>query len=563
MTNAADSPAAELAHPPLRVGLLLDSDINLFWVRPILEAISRDPGLALCIAIYNAGTTGFIEPARSPWQRLRHNRFLHNRVIRLERWKDQAALARYQRTDISDLLKTVPSLSILPEQTRYTDRLAKDDLARIRQHAPDLLLRFGFRILRGAILDLPPYGVWSYHHGDSDRYRGGPPGFWELINNEPATGCTLQVLTEELDGGPVLGKLHRRSHPVSAELNYFAISESGIALFEYGIQRLKRFQGDPAGFHASLERPDATHAHIYRSPDNLTMTRYVARRLRHHARSRIRRRNKVQWSIALRPGSSLDVVTEHQQPSHWLRPDPSRFWADPFLYPQGGNLYLFLEEYLYAQNKALISVARVNGEHTGLLEPPQPVLECPHHLSFPFVFQHEGEHFMLPEQRQGQALVLYRSSGFPFSWRPYRTLLANTEVVDPVLFQHGGYWWLFCSYARHGNGDNNLHLYYATDLDGEFRPHPMNPVRSSLVGSRMAGAMHVEAGRLLRPAQNCLHRYGGSMIIWQVDTLTPDSWGEQQVHELLPESSSPFPEGLHSLSLAGGAIATDGYRMAR
>jgi hypothetical protein len=42
--------------------------------------------------------------------------------------------------------------------------------------------------------------VWSYHHGDNEFYRGGPPHFWELYEKAPLSGVILQVLTEELDG---------------------------------------------------------------------------------------------------------------------------------------------------------------------------------------------------------------------------------------------------------------------------------------------------------------------------------------------------------------------------
>ena len=68
-----------------------------------------------------------------------------------------------------------------------------------------MLIRLGFRILRGGILTAAPHGVWSYHHeGDNDRYRGGPPGFWEVMEGTPVAGTILQRLTEALDGGHAL-----------------------------------------------------------------------------------------------------------------------------------------------------------------------------------------------------------------------------------------------------------------------------------------------------------------------------------------------------------------------
>ena len=68
----------------------------------------------------------------------------------------------------------------------------------------DFLVRFGFGIIRGNVLDAPEYGVFSYHHGDLREYRGRPAGFWEFMQDADTIGVTLQQLTDELDGGGVI-----------------------------------------------------------------------------------------------------------------------------------------------------------------------------------------------------------------------------------------------------------------------------------------------------------------------------------------------------------------------
>ena len=49
-------------------------------------------------------------------------------------------------------------------------------------------------------------GIFSFHHGDNDFYRGGPPGFWEVYNQEPSTGFIIQRINEVLDNGDVIFK---------------------------------------------------------------------------------------------------------------------------------------------------------------------------------------------------------------------------------------------------------------------------------------------------------------------------------------------------------------------
>jgi len=44
----------------------------------------------------------------------------------------------------------------------------------------DILVGFGFGIIRGGVLTAPTYGVFSYHHGDIREYRGVRPDFGNL-----------------------------------------------------------------------------------------------------------------------------------------------------------------------------------------------------------------------------------------------------------------------------------------------------------------------------------------------------------------------------------------------
>ncbi len=56
----------------------------------------------------------------------------------------------------------------------YEHRFPPEAVERIRAADLDVLLRFGFNIIRAQILETARYGVWSYHHGDNREYRGQP-----------------------------------------------------------------------------------------------------------------------------------------------------------------------------------------------------------------------------------------------------------------------------------------------------------------------------------------------------------------------------------------------------
>lgn len=74
----------------------------------------------------------------------------------------------------------------------------------VKDRRADCFLLRGFGIIREPILSFCRYGVISYHHGDLLKYRGGPPAFWELYNNEKQIGVTIQVLDKGIDTGSIV-----------------------------------------------------------------------------------------------------------------------------------------------------------------------------------------------------------------------------------------------------------------------------------------------------------------------------------------------------------------------
>jgi methionyl-tRNA formyltransferase len=116
----------------------------------------------------------------------------------------KALMQRFKRTtaaeSISHLQKNFPGIRIKTATSLYQPAIYEW----INEQSADCILLRGFGIIREPILSICRYGVLSYHHGDMRTYRGGPPAFWELYNNEKEIGVSIQILNNGLDTGTIV-----------------------------------------------------------------------------------------------------------------------------------------------------------------------------------------------------------------------------------------------------------------------------------------------------------------------------------------------------------------------
>jgi hypothetical protein len=194
---------------PLRIGLLLNGAVQPAWVAEVLAQIAQSNFARVELVICNARQE-VQPPPRRLARALRDVKARRTLLFRLyARWdKRRIAGANdpFRQTDCSATLNQVECMRVAPLSKGPVDLFPDEAIERIRAMHLDVLIRFGFNILRGEILQSARYGVWSYHHGDNEFYRGGPPCFWEMVEGNPLTGAMLQVLTEDLDAGRVLYK---------------------------------------------------------------------------------------------------------------------------------------------------------------------------------------------------------------------------------------------------------------------------------------------------------------------------------------------------------------------
>jgi len=439
---------------------------------------------------------------------------------------------------------------------KHSQYFTKSDLDRIKSYELDMILRFGFNIIRGKILTIPTYGVWSFHHGNYLKYRGGPPGFWEIYNKDYWSGAILQQLTEKLDDGIVLYNSQFRTEFSSYNKNKNKLFW-GTTTWPAIVCRNILANTSKNMFNKSTE----STAPIYKSPTNLQVFRYLYIIINYKIESIFMKNPKIEnehWAIGIINSPIKELINSVQHPEvKWIEPPHNRFWADPFLIKKEDIFYIFFEDYCHNKKRGRISFIETTDFKT--FSDSKPIIDTSFHLSYPFLLEHKNKYYCIPEQQSTGEIALYESISFPHKWTKTATLIKNFHGIDPTIIKHNDIWWMFCGNLK-DSSQCKLYLFHSDKLEGPWLPHKKNPVKIFLKKARPAGAIFKYKGNLVRPAQNSTKTYGGSTIFYEIKTLTIDDYKENFIGELLPDLTSQYPDGIHHIMPSKNITIVDGKK---
>lgn len=280
---------------------------------------------------------------------------------------------------------------------------------------------------------------------------------------------------------------------------------------------------------------------------------HLAAGLGQRALNRLATKRPFYWRTAHRliegPGIA-DTREIDGAPFTELADDGERFYADPFVFEWQDRLYLFVEEFPYALGRGIISVAECRPD--GSIETPRAVLEELHHLSYPQVFAHDGEVYMIPESSGGKELALYRAEHFPHAWVREAVLMEGVKLNDMTLLIRDDRFWLVGTEQRgQGSASDTMVVYSAKALAGPWSPHPMNPILVDRRAARPGGPFIVEPdGRTFLPLQDGTDTYGGGLGIAELLTLSDDDVQFGPVVPVVP-GAAWARKGIHTLSRSG------------
>jgi len=235
--------------------------------------------------------------------------------------------------------------------------------------------------------------------------------------------------------------------------------------------------------------------------------------------------------------------------------------ADPFLFVHKEELYLFYEEQVELTGKGVIKMTKTRDLKNWTK--PAVVLQEDFHLSYPNVFEMDGQIFMLPETGDDNSIRLYTPNDDLTQWTFNRTLLTGRHFADSdIVFQNGSYFLFTTDYTDKAN---ILRMYYSEKLDTQWTEHPQSPIATGKDTGRCGGSIFNFNGKLYRPCQLTQKRYGEGVDLYKITALSKEEYKEERLKTVIPNVKKMYSEGGHHFNYCTfnnqTIVATDSFEI--
>lgn len=523
-------------------GILCNSYLFEQWEANCIEALLQHPQIELKLLVMNAGNE---QKKLSLWQKVKEYPYKHFLYRAYKRYFLKAT--SYRIVSLEKELKKIPVINCLVIQKgKHSTYFKSEDTALVQSYQLDFLLRFGFNIIKGDILKSSKYGVWSFHHADSDDIRGGPTGFWEIYLKKNTSAVVLQQLSEQLDQGKILRKGYVKTidHSFAQQIDQLMGMSAGWPL-QVCIDLMNGIEINHSASNS------VAVGKLYKYPLNRQFINFLLilfiNKFRFHYRQLFLAET---WQIAMLNMSLEDVLSGKNLSTKILGNQTREYYsADPFLIKNEGSDELIFEYYSYREQIGKIGIKHLQTEEIKFIDFGDQI-----HRSYPFIIRHNGSCYCLPEQADAGKVTLYQLDKSGDIVNRY-DLITAFAARDSTLVLHDNKWWLFCTAA--GDLENaSLHIFHSKHLHGPYHAHSNNPVKIDVRNARPAGNFFVKDGNLYRTAQNSALHYGHKVCINQVTCLNEISFKEELVTSIDAVSFGNFI-GVHHIYTAEGQVLID------
>jgi hypothetical protein len=548
----------------LRVGILLNGNFIPAWEYKILEKIIHSEFAEIILLIkYNSEDLQASRTSKTSGYIILK---LHERIDKFM-FKNKSDYSESKSS--SDLLQNVPEIVIDPIEEGSYNIFKSAELGEIKSHNLDIILNFGIALLKGEILKLPRYGIWSYRIGDNRIINTVASGYWEVVKKNPVTNSVLEILREDPERSVNIFCSRESTYFYSVNVNrnklfwraslFVPRIMKGVYLYgdSYLNMLINKFKKDECS-----NSTDTFSAPAF-FPALRNLINYFVVTIRQDFK-KVFYSDSFNWLLLFEIKDVEDVKFNSFNSFTKLQPSKDIFWADPFVIAKNDKFYVFVEEFIYRTNKGHIAVLELDS--TGNFLSSERIIDRPYHLSYPFVFEVNDNYFMIPETSQNKTIELYKCVDFPGRWEFTRNLMENISAVDATLLFHNNKWWLFACVDETesiSGRSTELFLYFTEDFfSGEWESHPCNPVISDIGTARPAGKVFQRNNKMYRPSQDCSVRYGKGFNLSEITILTETEYDEVLLKKVEPDWDKQL-KGAHTYNFDKNFTIIDAYSYRR
>lgn len=538
----------------IKITLIVDSLCVSKYTYDFVKWCSKNKNINLCdVIIQKKNKPNFKKPifervSDSLWSRLwRMIQFIERRRLS-EKNKDHQKLYSLKEFSLNEI-----NIDVIASKSGFVHRFSDDDISLVKSNSYDYIYRACNGILRGKILNAAKHGILSFHHGDNRSNRGGPAGWWEVVLKEVTTGFTLQILTDELDGGDVFCRGNFPTKTYYLENQAEVQRRSLVYLYNFLNKIIEGKEPHPSKEKTPYYMP------LYRQPKIKDLFFYLGYLLK---LSIISNFNKI-LNIDVEPKWHISYSHENwKETALWrsktINNNKNSYFADPFLISKGSKSYCFCEEIDKSTKKGVISLIEISGnnqEYKGI------ILAEPFHLSFPFIFEIDDMVYMIPESAENNDIRLYECVDFPLQWKLKTVLIDNISATDSIVFFKDSKYWLLTNSSISDESDHSseLMIYYSNSLiSNNWTPHQNNPVIIDASCARNAGYIYNDE-TLYRVSQKIgFNTYGTGININKIKVLTTTEYREELASKILPKFKKKL-RGTHHMSSNENMTVIDHY----
>jgi len=526
----------------IRFGVICEGKSLLTWQKRTVQKLVAETFVELGLVIFSVNKNGSkvkLNASSCLW-----------RLFKKHRIQKKSPALTPAKSDA--LFEDIPNLIC---SFKSTDEILfqKEHKAKIIDANLDFILDFSADNLSDSLFTLPKYGVWKYSFGAYEKEAKSTPCFWEIYQQNDVTSA---YLIRKSENSALSYKLHE-GH-LKTSVSYRKNIEK--MLHECTSWPQKLCLDIIHGKDENLEPVSTVKSSVYgTSPSNVQTLVFPLIQLKLRFKQVWRQLFFTDyWNIGIIESPITEFLnSEKDHKVNWFsKHTGDRFLADPFGMFYQDELHIIYEDLKFDQG--IGKTARFLFEK-GAFTQNEIVIDEAFHMSYPFLFEKDGQCYCIPETYQANQVRLYKAIDFPSKWRFEKNLIENYAGIDCTLIEYNDTWYMF-STDKNAGPHFNLNIHYASDVFGPWKAHPKNPVKTDIRSARSAGTIFEHDGELFRPSMDYSEKIEGRITINKVARLSTKDFKEEAYQLVQPFRNTYYSDKVHTLSKIGPYTLVDGAK---